>query len=128
MSDTGTEQCDTCNSKGSGTCDTCSSKAGAVPSEQQARIERNLSKIKNRIAIVSGKGGVGKSTVTAGIAYNLARKVMSEQLAKEPGMVGPVARGSNVPYDIRSVASYLLYKEIGSKPVVEKAETAGCVA
>ncbi len=45
---------------------------------------------------------------------------MSEQLAKELGMVGPVARGSNVPYDVRSVAPYLLYKEIGFKPVVEK--------
>ena len=33
-----------------------------------------MGRIKNRIAIVSGKGGVGKSTVTAGIALNLAKK------------------------------------------------------
>jgi ech hydrogenase subunit E len=46
--------------------------------------------------------------------------VMSEQLAKDLCMVGPVARGSNVPYDVRSVAPYLLYEEIGFKPIVER--------
>jgi Ni,Fe-hydrogenase III large subunit len=46
--------------------------------------------------------------------------IMSEQLAKDLCMVGPVARGSNIPYDVRSAAPYLLYEEIGFKPVVEK--------
>jgi ech hydrogenase subunit E len=37
--------------------------------------------------------------------------VMSEQLAKDLAVVGPVARGSNVPYDVRHAAPYLMYKE-----------------
>ncbi|OPY25495.1 MAG: F(420)H(2) dehydrogenase subunit D [Methanocella sp. PtaU1.Bin125] len=45
--------------------------------------------------------------------------VMSEQLAKDLCLVGPVARGSNVAYDVRSAAPYLLYKEIGFTPAVE---------
>jgi ATP-binding protein involved in chromosome partitioning len=92
MSDSGTEQCDSCQSKGSSTCDTCSSKAGAGPTEQQARIEKNLQKIKNRLAIVSGKGGVGKSTVAAGIAYNLARK------GYEVGILDADVSGPNIPH------------------------------
>jgi Ni,Fe-hydrogenase III large subunit len=46
--------------------------------------------------------------------------VMSEQLAHELCVVGPVARGSNIAYDIRSIAPYLLYDEIGFRPIVEK--------
>ncbi|OPY25946.1 MAG: F(420)H(2) dehydrogenase subunit D [Methanocella sp. PtaU1.Bin125] len=45
--------------------------------------------------------------------------VMSEQLARDLCVVGPVARGSNVPYDIRAVAPYVLYNEIKVKPIVE---------
>ena len=47
--------------------------------------------------------------------------VMSEQLAKDLCVVGPVARGSNVPYDIRYADPFLLYREIKVEPVVEKA-------
>jgi ech hydrogenase subunit E len=46
--------------------------------------------------------------------------VMSEQLAKDLAVVGPVARGSNVPYDIRHAAPYLMYKEVKVTPIVEK--------
>jgi len=45
--------------------------------------------------------------------------VMSEQLAKDLCVVGPVARGASVAYDVRSVAPYLLYGELGFKPIVE---------
>ncbi len=46
--------------------------------------------------------------------------VMSEKLAKDLCVVGPVARGSNVPYDVRSAAPYLMYKEVKVTPIVEK--------
>lgn len=47
--------------------------------------------------------------------------ILSEQLARDLCVVGPVARGSNVPYDIRHDAPYLLYKEIKVTPVTETA-------
>jgi ech hydrogenase subunit E len=46
--------------------------------------------------------------------------ILSEQHAKDLCVVGPIARGSNVPYDIRSVSPYLSYREIKVMPVVEK--------
>ena len=46
--------------------------------------------------------------------------VMSEQLARELCVVGPVARGSNVPYDVRDADPSFLYKEIKVEPIVEK--------
>lgn len=46
--------------------------------------------------------------------------VMSQKLAEDLCVVGPVARGSNVPYDVRSAAPYVLYKELSIKPIVEK--------
>ncbi len=53
----------------SGSCSTCSS---ACNSEE--KLEKRLSLIKNKLLVLSGKGGVGKSTVAATLALTLARK------------------------------------------------------
>ncbi len=45
-----------------------------VKNEQDKRIEENLSKIKNKLMVLSGKGGVGKSTIAVNIAAALAKK------------------------------------------------------
>ena len=42
--------------------------------EQEKRIKVRMAKIKHKLAILSGKGGVGKSTITANLAIALARK------------------------------------------------------
>jgi len=42
--------------------------------EQERRIKIRMAKIKHKLAILSGKGGVGKSTITANLAIALARK------------------------------------------------------
>ncbi len=42
--------------------------------KQEELIRTRMAKIKKKIAILSGKGGVGKSTVTANLAIALARK------------------------------------------------------
>ena len=54
-------------------CSTCSS--GCDKKEKQSLLEQphELSKIKHVIAVVSGKGGVGKSIVTSMLAVNMQR-------------------------------------------------------
>lgn len=42
--------------------------------EQLAKVKQKMSLIKHKIAIMSGKGGVGKSTVTVNLALALAKK------------------------------------------------------
>uniref|UniRef100_A0A2P2HWV2 Cytosolic Fe-S cluster assembly factor NUBP1 homolog n=1 Tax=Hirondellea gigas TaxID=1518452 RepID=A0A2P2HWV2_9CRUS len=50
----------------------CSSGAAAAPDADAAAILERLSSIKHKLVVLSGKGGVGKSTVTAMLARALA--------------------------------------------------------
>jgi ATP-binding protein involved in chromosome partitioning len=47
---------------------------GEEREEQERRLNASMSRIKHKIVVLSGKGGVGKTTVTANLAVALARK------------------------------------------------------
>jgi ATP-binding protein involved in chromosome partitioning len=59
--------------------------------EQQIRIAENINRIGKKIVVMSGKGGVGKTTVAVNIASGLAKK------GKRVGLMDVDIHGPNVP-------------------------------
>jgi ATP-binding protein involved in chromosome partitioning len=63
----------TCGSESSGRDKTCGAAQAAI-AVQDLAIKSSLGKIKKKILVMSGKGGVGKSTVAANLALGLANR------------------------------------------------------
>jgi ATP-binding protein involved in chromosome partitioning len=59
--------------------------------EQENRIKKNVGRIKTKIVVMSGKGGVGKTTVAVNIASGLAKKGF------KVGILDVDIHGPNVP-------------------------------
>jgi len=110
------EECKSCAEKqGSSKCDSCTSKGkhGTQPAWDE-RIMKRLANVKHRIAIVSGKGGVGKSTVTAGLALNLS------MMGRKVGVLDADISGPNIPHLLGLEGRKLLGSEEGIEPVMSR--------
>ncbi|MFQ3548466.1 MAG: P-loop NTPase, partial [Armatimonadota bacterium] len=67
------DSCSGCGMSGDEGCSSgCSSHENLDQFIEEAIIDDQLSKIKHKILVLSGKGGVGKSTVAVNIATALA--------------------------------------------------------
>ncbi|PIE69507.1 MAG: chromosome partitioning protein ParA [Deltaproteobacteria bacterium] len=88
------EQCSSCSS---GSCDNCGNA--------DEKLNKTLSRIKHKIVVLSGKGGVGKSTVATNIAVALSLA------GKRVGLLDVDIHGPSVPR---------LLSLKGEKPHVEK--------
>lgn len=75
-----------CDSQDSGSC-----TAGGQPDPSEQRLQDNLAKIKHKIVVLSGKGGVGKTTVAVNIALSLALA------GKNVGLLDVDLHGPSVP-------------------------------
>ena len=67
------DSCKTCPSKSNDQQGTCGA-AKVAKSMQAIGLKSTLSKIKHKILVMSGKGGVGKSTVATNLALGLAKR------------------------------------------------------
>lgn len=110
-------------------CDICPDYDGCMNSYREAHEEwlvgERLKKIKHRLIITSGKGGVGKSTLTAGIAVALAKA------GKRVALIDADIHGPNIPQmlvaedsELAKHGKGLQLDEIGIVPVVPMPEEA----
>jgi len=84
------------------------------PQEDEIKVSLTLSKIKNRLLVFSGKGGVGKSTVAANLAMSFAHKGM------KVGLLDVDIHGPNLPKMLGVENKRLDVTSGGIKPVEVK--------
>lgn len=95
----------------SGNCSTCSSNCDSRKNESLLEPTGEFNDIKHVIAVVSGKGGVGKSTVTSLLAVLLAKK------GYKVGILDADITGPSIPKAF-GVNSNAMQNEIGILPAV----------
>ena len=81
--------------------------------EQEQRLKQKISKIKHKIAVISGKGGVGKSTVTV----NLAMAFAMYKDANKVGILDADIHGPTVPKMLGLKGQKLQANPTGISPV-----------
>ena len=79
--------------------------------EQEKRLKNNLAKIRNKLIVISGKGGVGKTTVAVNLAYGLANK------GKKVGILDVDIHGPNIAKMLGIEGERLGGSESGIEPI-----------
>ncbi|MBW2122637.1 MAG: Mrp/NBP35 family ATP-binding protein [Deltaproteobacteria bacterium] len=96
-------------------CQTCSHSASCSADEKAAHTEQRLTQkltaIKHKVMVMSGKGGVGKSTVAINLGAVMARQGL------ETGILDADIHGPNVPKMLGVDARPLVGAEHGIRPV-----------
>ncbi|MGZ7067583.1 MAG: Mrp/NBP35 family ATP-binding protein [Methanobacterium sp.] len=82
--------------------------------QQEVDIIKRMSKIKHKIAVMSGKGGVGKSTIAVNLAAAFAKK------GYKTGIMDVDVHGPNVPKMFNVEGKHLLFGAKGIKPIETK--------
>ncbi len=83
---------DDCGSCGSGGCPGHGGGAGEQEQKDRQDLMRTLDRIKHKIIVLSGKGGVGKTTVAANLALTLAAA------GKKTGILDVDVHGPSIPH------------------------------
>ena len=79
--------------------------------QQDLRLQENILRIKNKVIVMSGKGGVGKTTVAVNLAYGLARK------GYQTGILDVDIHGPNIAKMLGIEGKRLGCSPIGMEPV-----------
>jgi Mrp family chromosome partitioning ATPase len=96
-------------------CDTCNQSSSCSQQEKEAhaqeRLNSKLSHIKHRILVMSGKGGVGKSTVSTNLAVGLSMDGF------DVGLLDADIHGPNIPKMLGIESKHVEGTERGMIPV-----------
>ncbi len=97
------------------TCETCDQTSSCSQQEKEAhaqeRLKSKLSHIKHRIMVMSGKGGVGKSTVSTNLAVALSRDGL------DVGLLDADIHGPNIPKMLGIESQHVIGSGMGMIPV-----------
>ncbi|MDH5634655.1 MAG: Mrp/NBP35 family ATP-binding protein [Candidatus Bathyarchaeota archaeon] len=107
------------NAECDGKCESCSKTDACTDPRKERYLEQQMlklkmSKIKHKIAVISGKGGVGKSTVTV----NLAMAFATHDHVNSVGILDADIHGPSVPKMLGLRGQRLQANPIGVFPVV----------
>ncbi len=80
-----------CGAGGGCSGGSCDCSGHEAPTPEEIKLQENLKKIKNKIVVLSGKGGVGKSSVAVNIAVALSLA------GKKTGLLDVDVHGPSVP-------------------------------
>jgi Mrp family chromosome partitioning ATPase len=96
-------------------CDTCNQSSSCSQQEKEAhaqeRLKSKLSHISHRIMVMSGKGGVGKSTVATNLAVTLSLEGF------DVGLLDADIHGPNIPKMLGIESEHVIGSGMGMIPV-----------